>query len=110
MRGNDINFNPLFLAYLVIIQDKESEQLTVNLYADKTKFKEHASYLQDNKIILHNYENIWSDKWPIEEIIADLDQINCRLADYIESLGIKIIPCTDPVAFLKVHFFLLISK
>lgn len=59
LRGNDIDFNPVFFSYLVITSEN------VVLYVDKNKLsKKVTSYLNDefgSELIISSYNQIWND-------------------------------------------------
>lgn len=56
LRGNDISFNPVFFAYLVITMDN------VVLYVDKVKMNsEISAYLSELQICTKPYTSIWDE-------------------------------------------------
>lgn len=56
LRGDDIEFNPVFFSYVIIASDY------VSLYVDPTKLsKEVSSYLKDCGITIYRYSQFWHD-------------------------------------------------
>lgn len=56
LRGNDIQFNPVFFSYIIIYLDK------IILYVDKKKLdKDLILYLNNFDIKIKNYNEIWDD-------------------------------------------------
>ncbi|QEU62362.1 Fra1 [Kluyveromyces lactis] len=54
LRGSDIEYNPVFFAYLVLSND-ETILFTDNPFDDKIE-----SYLSENNVKVESYQNIWS--------------------------------------------------
>ena len=65
LRGNDIDYNPIFFAYVIFHKDEDG-QGRVDLFIDETKVSEAGvqAYLEANNVTVHAYTSI-SDK--IEE-------------------------------------------
>lgn len=71
MRGDDIEYNPLFYSYLVIQNDK------LTLYTDRhERFDSYQDYLKEINCELKGYDEIWQD---IRRVATDLKQKNERV-------------------------------
>jgi len=59
LRGKDIAFNPVFFSYAILFLGKDGNNF-VHLYANKTKFAEIQKHLDENKITLLEYSEIYN--------------------------------------------------
>ena len=80
LRGSDVDCNPVFLSYLVITMDE------VYLYAAEEAIDENVkAYLEENKILLGNYAQIYRDLPNIcqrvqgNKILLDKQVVNYQL-------------------------------
>lgn len=55
LRGNDIEYNPVFFSYIIITHNE------ITLYIDKRKITNILTYLEENNIMVKNYNQIWDD-------------------------------------------------
>lgn len=55
LRGNDIEYNPVFFSYIIITHNE------ITLYIDKRKIINILTYLEENNIMVKNYNQIWDD-------------------------------------------------
>lgn len=56
LRGADIDYNPVFFAYLVITPQVPAENTHATLYVDASKVADIKEYLAENKIHVAPYE------------------------------------------------------
>lgn len=98
IRGNDIEFFPLVLSYLVITMDN------VNLYINKTKLNDEIkTEFEKNNIVLHPYNDIYEDikKTKNEEVLLiDPDKLNYAICNNIPE-GIQKIEKRNPEILFK---------
>ncbi len=104
MRGSDIDYNPLFMAYLTLdITDKET---VVSLYSDPEKFKEPAvqEYLKKLNIHLLPYGQVFADlqKWTGRNIGVEQDSVNAKIMQTVKSKTNIIIDLQESIPYLKV--------
>lgn len=59
LRGNDIEFNPLFFSYLLIHWNSENN-FSLDLFISPEKVSEIQDYLKSNNITVENYDAIFS--------------------------------------------------
>lgn len=85
LRGSDIEYNPVFFAYLLINSEG------VYLYADCDSFsKEVKEYLDKNRITLLNYFDFYEDieqrvkKCTLDGVLLDLDRVGYLLYDCLK--------------------------
>jgi Xaa-Pro aminopeptidase len=57
LRGNDIEFNPLFFSYLLFSKDTENINFSLDLFINKDKISEEhiQKYLSENNVQVHHY-------------------------------------------------------
>ncbi len=81
IRGNDIEFFPLVLSYLVITMDN------VNLYINKTKLNDEIkTEFEKNNIVLNPYNDIYEDIKKVknnEILLIDPDKLNYAIYNNI---------------------------
>lgn len=58
LRGNDIEFNPLFFSYLLIHKDGEKFKLDLFISKGKVAEPEVAKYLEDNGVSVYEYSEV----------------------------------------------------
>jgi len=107
LRGSDIKFNPLFISYLLIVFN--SSNTDTFLYSDKGKFnsKEIENYLKENNIQLLPYDQIFGDldKLKGRSIGIELDSVNAKLVQSINTTNNKMIDIQDCIPILKVLIY-----
>ena len=99
MRGSDIEFNPLFMAYLIITWVNESP--TILLYSDPLKFttQDVKQHLANNNILLYPYTQIFLDISGVKStLIIDKAEINYKLHNLLST---KVIYVSKPVSRIK---------
>lgn len=79
LRGNDIEYNPVFFSYLVL---EKKEKNTVHLFVRKEKVAGLEEYLQDNQVILHEYCEIEQFLRNIQGNV-EVDPSKCNEALYL---------------------------
>lgn len=73
LRGGDIPFNPVFLAYLICHNNQSKDNHLATLYVDKSKLsKQIVDYLIKSRVEIREYENIKVD---IEALISENQSI-----------------------------------
>lgn len=58
LRGNDIEFNPLFFSYALFTTNDERNEFKVDLFINQDKVADILGYLQENNIEVHDYNAI----------------------------------------------------
>lgn len=53
LRGDDIQFNPLFFSYLIFHKEGKAD-----LFIEKSQVSDVEKYLADNNITVHPYESV----------------------------------------------------
>lgn len=98
IRGNDIEFFPLVLSYLVITMDN------VKLYINKAKLNnEIKTEFKKNNIVVHPYNDIYEDMKKVEKeeiLLIDPDKLNYAIYNNIPE-GIKKIEKRNPEILFK---------
>ncbi len=88
IRGDDVNFSPLVLSYLMIHRDQ------VELYIDRSKLdQEIIDYLRANGVeVFHDYNQIYADleKLRNRRLLIDRSRLNYRLYKNIDRSSKKI--------------------
>ena len=58
LRGNDIEFNPLFFSYVILHRDGDG--FKIDLFINKSKVSEAdiTKYLDDNKVTVYEYNEV----------------------------------------------------
>ena len=81
LRGNDISYNPVFLSYLLIEEDK------VTLFIEKNKLEEKVKkYLKENKIAIEDYFSIDEAVSKLNgSVLLDPLKVNYYLVSLIKS-------------------------
>jgi Xaa-Pro aminopeptidase len=102
LRGNDIEFNPLFFSYAIV--HKEDGVDTINLYTNPKKVENIYDYLAAKHIKVYPYEQIFSDVSKMgcfkdTKFVIDEAEINTRL--YNAMVSDHLINVADLVGELK---------
>lgn len=58
LRGNDIEFNPLFFSYALFTTNDQRSNFKVDLFINQDKVSDILDYLQENNIEVHDYNAI----------------------------------------------------
>lgn len=82
LRGQDIEFNPVFFSFAILYHDVEKKDFKLHLFADKNKFntEEIQSHLSKNNISLYEYDDFYkrltdySDISNEPELVKELKQ------------------------------------
>ena len=104
LRGSDIPFNPVFMAYLIITFNAEYTASTISLYSPMYKFAAPSvqEYMAANYINLLPYSQIFSDLVNIDKLLlTDLSECNYLL--YTRLLSTKCKPANAPIHHLKMY-------
>lgn len=93
LRGNDVNFCPVFLAYAVIRMDE------VILFADK---EEVSLYLKENKVTMRPYRDIYDYVSGLhgEKVLVSRERMNYRLYKSLAE-DMTVIDEPNPTALMK---------
>ena len=90
LRGNDIEYNPLFFSYL-IFNNKKGE-LSSDLFVEAAKVDSLAEYFKGVSVTVHPYENIrgFLKDMPTCSIRVDTGNCNYALYDTLVKAGHKV--------------------
>ncbi len=98
LRGNDIEYNPVFLSYLVISRDK------IFLFSNPKIFSEDIlKKLEENGVLVMPYNSVYDFVEKIDSdcnVLVDKDRVNYTIIKSIPK-GIKVINETNPTLLLK---------
>ncbi len=95
VRGNDVHCTPVALSYMIISKD------SIGLYIDEDKASDVLSYLTENGVTLHNYNEVYSDLNSLNEtnyLAVDFDISNYNL---IKSINCVYKNRKDYISYLK---------
>ena len=99
LRGSDVDFNPVFIAYVVVGESK------LVLYIDESKLGEGARNALPKDIVIRPYDSIskWLGGCAKEQIRVWLDPatVNQALADVLRHGGAKLHMESNPIASWK---------
>jgi Xaa-Pro aminopeptidase len=79
LRGNDIDFNPVFFSYLVI--EKTDSGITPHFFISKSKIVNVAEYLEANGVVVHEYGEIFAFVQSLADEVR-VDGSKCSAALY----------------------------
>lgn len=84
LRGNDIEFNPLFFSYLILHKDGDNFKIDLFINKDKVSDAEVSKYLSDNNVSIYEYSEIESkikeySALEKKNIVVDVAQCSYRL-------------------------------
>jgi Xaa-Pro aminopeptidase len=97
MRGNDIEYNPLFFSFLILV--REGDNIRADLFIDKDKCSDPKvmEYLAKIRVTLHDYDKVHSVLEAARDVRGgDLniaickDDLNAQLFLSIEELKLKL--------------------
>lgn len=97
LRGSDVDFNPVFVAYAYISSNENRIFIPVNKQTDEIK-----CYLQEHQIEVSNYDEIASFLTQIEDftLLIDKNKVNATLLKSISSKA-RILFAPSPIALPK---------
>lgn len=98
LRGNDIEYTPVFLSYAVITLDQ------VYLFIDQAKLNiEVQKYLDENDIIVKDYNDFYDfiNTLKNKQILIDKDEINYKTYSIINNNNNKLINEPNPTSYSK---------
>eukprot|EP00826_Nyctotherus_ovalis_P010861 TRINITY_DN1283_c0_g2_i10.p1 TRINITY_DN1283_c0_g2~~TRINITY_DN1283_c0_g2_i10.p1 ORF type:complete len:406 (+),score=137.95 TRINITY_DN1283_c0_g2_i10:827-2044(+) len=103
LRGFDIDFNPYFMSYLVVLL--EGERVEFRLYADEEKFKDKKvqDHIQKVGVKLFPYEKIMEDLAALDKQTAgiELNSVNFKILSLVRSKDNKVVDLLDVIPKLK---------
>lgn len=83
LRGSDIEYNPLFISYLLIDRTHEPSQMV--LFINRNKVAGISEYLESVNVKVEDYENVGKVLSQIEDsVVVDQDEINFGLIQKIK--------------------------
>jgi Xaa-Pro aminopeptidase len=93
-RGNDIEYNPVFFAYLILTKEGKK----VDLFVNDQKLNEVRGFLEGAGVRIHPYESIGSVLNSLQGTVAvNADECNFSLYNAIGSA----VNCPSPIELLK---------
>jgi Xaa-Pro aminopeptidase len=95
LRGNDIEFNPLFFSYAILHKDEENFKIDLFINKDKVSDLEVSKYLTENNVTIHGYTDIEAkikDYSALEKknIVVDMTQCSYRLFSLLKESSFEI--------------------
>ena len=107
LRGSDIDYNPMFVSYMIIIC--EAKGLQVSLYVDLDKFKDSivGEYLKKYGVTLHPYEQVAADikKLSDKAVGVEMDSVSAKILQAVKENNNSIIDLQDSIGYLKVALY-----
>ena len=106
LRGNDIEFNPLFFSYLMLHKDGDGFKIDLFINKSKVEDAEIAKYLTDNNVTVHEYNQI-EDKikdysaQETKKIVVDVGQCSYRLYSLLKDNSYEVTEKNGIVEHLK---------
>jgi Xaa-Pro aminopeptidase len=58
LRGNDIDYNPLFFSYFILHRDGENAKADLFIQKDKVSAPEVSKYLESINVTVYDYEDL----------------------------------------------------
>jgi Xaa-Pro aminopeptidase len=95
LRGNDIEFNPLFFSYVILHKIGENFKIDLFINKDKVSDQEVSKYLSDNNVTVYNYTDVEAkikDYSALEKknIVVDVGQCSYRLFSVLKENSFEI--------------------
>lgn len=103
LRGNDIEYCPVFMAYIVM--DSAKVYLYANITGDNAT--EVCAYLRDNSVELRSYDSFYDNlednpnNWTFNRVLLDKDTINYRIISILERKQCSVCNKANPSTLLK---------
>lgn len=106
LRGNDIEFNPLFFSYIILHKDGDSYKIDLFINKSKVEEPEIAKYLSDNHVTVHEYDQVEAmiKEYAAQEnkkIVVDVGQCSYRLYSLLKDNSYEITEKNGIVEHLK---------
>lgn len=109
LRGNDIEYNPLFFSYLIFHNKKDDQPYKVDLFVDKTKVaaQEVADFLQANNVTVHEYGQLkekiaeYGASLQGKKVVVDEGNLNYQVYDSLKSKGFEMVAKDNICEYLK---------
>ena len=109
LRGNDIQYNPLFFSYLIFHKGENDEGSRVDLFIDEVKVSEAdvQEYLKANNVSVHAYTAIadklkqYGETLQDKRIIFDEGSSNYFLFNVLKENGFEIVKRRDVIPHMK---------
>lgn len=106
LRGNDIEFNPLFFSYLLFHRDGESYRVDLFINEEKVSNPAMVDYLKSINVTVHGYEAIeakLTDYAQNENKKVSIDKGDCNFRKYnlLNELGYEVIDQKNLIPLLK---------
>jgi Xaa-Pro aminopeptidase len=102
LRGGDISYNPVFLAYLVAVYEGEPK---VQLYSDPEKFRDPAvqEHLKQLHVALVPYSQLIPDLRLMQDktVAIELDSMNAKVIQTVKAKSNPVIDLADSIPALK---------
>jgi Xaa-Pro aminopeptidase len=93
LRGSDIEYNPVFFSYLIVADG------IVKLFSNNELSHDVKSYLDENSVHVHRYEEIWTELSSITNILKE----NSDVISIPENASWEIIRNMNNCKFKQVH-------
>lgn len=103
LRGFDIDFNPYFMSYLVVLLDGDKAEF--RLYADEEKFKDKKvqEHIQKIGVKLLPYGKVMEDLVVLDKrtVGIELNSVNFKILSLVRSKDNKVVDLQDIIPKLK---------
>ena len=109
MRGNDIEYNPLFFSYMIFHNKKEGSDYKVDLFISKNKVStpEVSQFLSDNNVTIHEYNQLgdklteYSASLASKKVVLDETSMNYKVYNLLKTQNFEIIHKDNVVELMK---------
>lgn len=102
LRGNDIEYCPLFFSYMII------EESDIYLYLDKNAIDDEIhKYLSDTNVTILDYDDFYEDldkrvkKWTEHRVLIDLSSVNYKIYSVLKTNNIALVDKVNPSTTMK---------
>lgn len=102
LRGNDVLYNPVFLAYMIISADEDEKSFL--FVQDGVADGSISEELFEDNIAIYDYNDIFAELSKIckcRNILADMSGVNAMLVKVMQDNGAKVFDTISPVMQMK---------
>ena len=106
LRGNDIEYNPLFFSYLLFHRDGDNHRVDLFINEDKVSEPQMAEYLKSINVSVYGYDAIEGkleeySKLDSKKVSIDKSDCNYRKFSKLNELGFEVVDQKNLIPLLK---------